>query len=106
MFRAIIVDYLPTWQVPTARKIFEWLLRIGTVVVGVGFYEFETNDVSCSVPSGNVSTTTVGFQCLSTNASCPSLHGKDNAALFKFTTPFPLALSELFLLPLICANKK
>ena len=43
--RSIVVDYLPTWQVPTARKIANWLLRIGTVVVGVGFYEFETNDV-------------------------------------------------------------
>ncbi len=43
--RSIVVDYLPTWQVPTARKIANWVLRIGTVVVGVGFYEFETNDV-------------------------------------------------------------
>jgi succinate dehydrogenase (ubiquinone) membrane anchor subunit len=43
--RACIIDYLPKWQVPTTRWIAEWLLRIATIVVGVGFYEFETNDV-------------------------------------------------------------
>jgi succinate dehydrogenase (ubiquinone) membrane anchor subunit len=41
----MIVDYFPTWQVPTLRNIATWLLRLATVVVGVGFYEFETNDV-------------------------------------------------------------
>ena len=41
----MVVDYFPTWQVPTLRKIADWLLRLATVVVGVGFYEFETNDV-------------------------------------------------------------
>jgi len=44
-FQALIIDYLPKWQVPTTKMIFEWLLRLGTLVVGVGFYEFETNDV-------------------------------------------------------------
>lgn len=27
------------------RKVFDWLLNIATLIVGVGFYEFETNDV-------------------------------------------------------------
>jgi succinate dehydrogenase (ubiquinone) membrane anchor subunit len=42
---SMVTDYLPTWQVPTMRKMAIWLLRLATVVVGVGFYEFETNDV-------------------------------------------------------------
>ena len=43
--RACIIDYFPTWQVPTVRKAASWLLNIATILVGVGFYEFETNDV-------------------------------------------------------------
>jgi len=30
---------------PTVRKLFMWALKLATVVVGIGFYEFETNDV-------------------------------------------------------------
>nr|WPT47880.1 succinate dehydrogenase subunit D [Erysiphe necator] len=44
-FEAIIVDYLPRNRVPNARKFFWWTLRAATVAVGVGLYEFETNDV-------------------------------------------------------------
>lgn len=44
-FTSIITDYIPRWQHPTARKIFDWALKIATLVVGIGFYEFETNDV-------------------------------------------------------------
>lgn len=44
-FQSIVTDYIPTWQYPTTRKIFDWLLILATVVVGIGFYEFETNDV-------------------------------------------------------------
>jgi len=44
-FEACIIDYLPVWQVPTARKIFMWILNICTVAVGIGYYQFETNDV-------------------------------------------------------------
>jgi succinate dehydrogenase (ubiquinone) membrane anchor subunit len=44
-FGACITDYLPKWRVPKARLGFEWLLKLATVVVGVGLYEFETNDV-------------------------------------------------------------
>lgn len=44
-FQALIIDYIPTHQHPTMRKIFSWLLNLATIVVGVGFYEYETNDV-------------------------------------------------------------
>ena len=44
-FRSVIIDYVPNKKHPTARKAFEWLLRLATLVVGIGFYEFETNDV-------------------------------------------------------------
>lgn len=43
--RAVIIDYIPTWQHPKWRTAFEWLLVLATGVVGVGLYEFETNDV-------------------------------------------------------------
>ncbi|KAI9747464.1 MAG: membrane anchor subunit of succinate dehydrogenase, Sdh4 [Lichina confinis] len=44
-FQSIIIDYIPTGQHPLARKIFWWSLRGATLVVGIGLYEFETNDV-------------------------------------------------------------
>lgn len=44
-FRSCVTDYIPTRQHPTMRKVFDWLLNIATVIVAVGFYEFETNDV-------------------------------------------------------------
>ncbi|TVY53161.1 Succinate dehydrogenase [ubiquinone] cytochrome b small subunit, mitochondrial [Lachnellula cervina] len=44
-FEALIVDYIPTKRLPKTRKTFEWGLKLATVVVGVGLYEFETNDV-------------------------------------------------------------
>ncbi|KAF2454619.1 CybS-domain-containing protein [Lineolata rhizophorae] len=44
-FDAMITDYLPKKRVPKTRKLFEWGLRAGTLVVAVGLYEFETNDV-------------------------------------------------------------
>lgn len=45
MYRAVITDYIPTWQYPKSRKTADWLLVLATGVVGVGLYEFETNDV-------------------------------------------------------------
>lgn len=45
MDRSIIIDYIPNRLYPTARKLFDWALRLATLVVGIGFYEFETNDV-------------------------------------------------------------
>jgi succinate dehydrogenase (ubiquinone) membrane anchor subunit len=44
-FDACIVDYFPSKRVPKTRMGLEWLLRAMTVAVGVGLYEFETNDV-------------------------------------------------------------
>ena len=44
-FRSIIIDYLPSKRVPKTRALFWWGLRAATLMVGVGLYEFETNDV-------------------------------------------------------------
>ncbi|RDL33006.1 Fumarate reductase respiratory complex transmembrane subunit [Venustampulla echinocandica] len=44
-FDALIVDYVPPKRLPKTRKLFDWGLKLATVVVGVGLYEFETNDV-------------------------------------------------------------
>ncbi|KAI0595569.1 CybS-domain-containing protein [Biscogniauxia sp. FL1348] len=44
-FQAIIIDYVPTSRYPRLRKGCMWLLNAATVLVGVGLYEFETNDV-------------------------------------------------------------
>ncbi|KAK8075837.1 CybS-domain-containing protein [Apiospora hydei] len=44
-FQNIIVDYIPTARYPKSRKAAMWLLNLATVTVGIGLYEFETNDV-------------------------------------------------------------
>ncbi|KAF2182488.1 CybS-domain-containing protein [Zopfia rhizophila CBS 207.26] len=44
-FEACIIDYFPKNRVPVARNLAMWALRIGTVVLGVALYSFETNDV-------------------------------------------------------------
>ncbi|KAE9368767.1 CybS-domain-containing protein [Stipitochalara longipes BDJ] len=44
-FESIVIDYIPTKRLPKTRLLFWWGLRLATVVVGVGLYEFETNDV-------------------------------------------------------------
>ena len=41
----MIVDYFPPKRVPKTRKAFDWSLKAATVLVAVGLYEFETNDV-------------------------------------------------------------
>lgn len=43
--RSVIIDYIPTWRAKTWRKVFEWANVLALVVVGWGYYEFETNDV-------------------------------------------------------------
>lgn len=43
--RQLITDYIPQWKMPKIRKAFDYLLLLATAVVGVGLYEFETNDV-------------------------------------------------------------
>jgi len=44
-FQNIIIDYIPKRQMPGAHKLFMWALNLATAVVGIGLYEFETNDV-------------------------------------------------------------
>ncbi|KAK5075566.1 membrane anchor subunit of succinate dehydrogenase, Sdh4 [Lithohypha guttulata] len=44
-FQSIITDYVPQWRMPGVRKAFDYLLMLATLVVGIGLYEFETNDV-------------------------------------------------------------
>ncbi|KAH0835133.1 Succinate dehydrogenase [ubiquinone] cytochrome b small subunit, mitochondrial [Fonsecaea pedrosoi] len=44
-FQSMIIDYIPIRRHPTMRRTFMWLLNVATLVVAVGFYEFETNDV-------------------------------------------------------------
>ncbi|GAW11373.1 hypothetical protein EKO27_g644 [Xylaria grammica] len=44
-FQSIIIDYVPKRKYPGAYKASLLLLNIATVLVGVGLYEFETNDV-------------------------------------------------------------
>lgn len=41
----MVVDYIPSKRLPKTRKAANWALKLATVVVGVGLYEFETNDV-------------------------------------------------------------
>ncbi|ETS75233.1 hypothetical protein PFICI_13717 [Pestalotiopsis fici W106-1] len=44
-FQNILIDYIPTGRFPKARKFSMWALNAATVLVGIGLYEFETNDV-------------------------------------------------------------
>ena len=45
MNRSVIADYFPKWRVPFLRKAADWANVLAVVVVGWGWYEFETNDV-------------------------------------------------------------
>ena len=42
---SIITDYAPSWRVPMSRKLLNWARNLALVLVGWGWYEFETNDV-------------------------------------------------------------
>ncbi|KAL9601696.1 MAG: hypothetical protein Q9179_002786 [Wetmoreana sp. 5 TL-2023] len=44
-FQSIIIDYVPDKRLPKIRAMFWWGLRLATLVVAIGFFEFETNDV-------------------------------------------------------------
>ena len=44
-YRSIIIDYIPVKEYPRARWIFMQGLKVATLAVAVGLYEFETNDV-------------------------------------------------------------
>jgi len=43
-FQSIVIDYIPVHKHPTLRRAFMWALNLATLIVGIGFYEFETND--------------------------------------------------------------
>lgn len=42
-FQACIIDYFPTYRVPKIQNALMWVLRVATVLTGIGFYEFETS---------------------------------------------------------------
>ncbi|KAH8174521.1 cybS, succinate dehydrogenase cytochrome B small subunit domain-containing protein [Sarocladium implicatum] len=44
-FQSVIIDYIPKYRFAGLHKAFMWLLNAATLTVGVGLYEFETNDV-------------------------------------------------------------
>ncbi len=44
-FQTMIIDYIPTSRFPGLRRLCMWALNAATVLVGIGLYEFETNDV-------------------------------------------------------------
>lgn len=44
-FQVLVTDYIPKKRFPTSRKIASWGLNAVTALVGLGLYEFETNDV-------------------------------------------------------------
>ena len=44
-FQQVIIDYIPNRSHPGLRKLFWWGLNAATLTVGLGLYEFETNDV-------------------------------------------------------------
>jgi len=44
-FDAIITDYLPARKTPTLNKLSTWGLRGATLLVLIGCYQFNTNDV-------------------------------------------------------------
>ena len=45
LHRNCITDYFPRWRVPKTRTVSEWARWASLVIVGWGWYEFETNDV-------------------------------------------------------------
>ena len=44
-FDAMVTDYIPKRHYPKTYVVFHWGLRLATVVVLVGLYEFQVNDV-------------------------------------------------------------
>ncbi|KAI9817129.1 MAG: membrane anchor subunit of succinate dehydrogenase, Sdh4 [Pycnora praestabilis] len=44
-FESVVIDYIPGKRFPKTLALFWWGLRAATLMVAVGFYEFETNDV-------------------------------------------------------------
>jgi succinate dehydrogenase (ubiquinone) membrane anchor subunit len=44
-FDAVLVDYLHKRKFPTLGPFFTWTLRVTSLAVGVGVYQFNTNDI-------------------------------------------------------------
>ncbi|KAH8995929.1 mitochondrial inner membrane protein, partial [Lactarius akahatsu] len=44
-FDAVLVDYVHKRKFPTLGPLFTWTLRVTTLAVGVGVYQFNTNDI-------------------------------------------------------------
>jgi succinate dehydrogenase (ubiquinone) membrane anchor subunit len=44
-FDAVLVDYLHKRKFPTLGPLFTWTLRVTSLAVGVGVYQFNTNDI-------------------------------------------------------------
>jgi succinate dehydrogenase (ubiquinone) membrane anchor subunit len=44
-FQTVLIDYFPKYKAPRLNKFLWWTLNAATLTVGVGLYEFETNDV-------------------------------------------------------------
>ncbi|CUS10955.1 unnamed protein product [Tuber aestivum] len=59
-FESMVIDYIPHRRYPTLRKGALWALKGATVLVLVGLYEFETNDVG--ITEGLCSFRLVSFQ--------------------------------------------
>jgi succinate dehydrogenase (ubiquinone) membrane anchor subunit len=44
-FQQVVIDYIPKRSHPRLHKSFWWALNAATLTVGLGLYEFETNDI-------------------------------------------------------------
>ena len=44
-FDAMVTDYIPKRHYPKTYNVFKWGLRAATLVVLVGIYEFQVNEV-------------------------------------------------------------
>ena len=44
-FDAVLVDYVHKRKFPTLGPLFSWTLRLTSLAVGVGVYQFNTNDI-------------------------------------------------------------
>jgi len=44
-FDSVLVDYIHKRKFPTLGPLFTWTLRLTSVAVGVGVYQFNTNDI-------------------------------------------------------------
>lgn len=44
-FQSCIIDYFPCREFPKLGSMMHWVLRVSTILVLLGFYEYNTNDV-------------------------------------------------------------